>query len=573
MNKAEAPEMSASPFWLKLAATIEGGLDRVACSRAASLAAIVLVALICVLPGFFTLPPIDRDEPRFAQATHQMVETGNYFDIRFQDEARYKKPIGIYWLQSAAVWLTGTGPDAPIAVYRLASLFGILAASCLTWWLAMAFGRPRLALLAGLLLASTVLVGVEARLAKTDAVLLATIVAAHGALVRAWLADTRERSFKLAAIFWTALGVSILIKGPVGVGAILCPVVVLSIVRGSFSWLKRLAPLPGFIWMLIVVLPWFVAIGIASKGAFFQEALGRDLLGKVSDVQESHGAPPGAYLLTFFFTFWPVAAYFSTGFGWVLDQLKRPTVLYAMASVVPFWLAVEAMATKLPHYVLPLYPLIALVTADVLDSGGIRRGFSGWFARFAASGAALFPLALAIAAIVIAILLHEAMPIFGIAILIVAIAVGVASGRLFRISALASAMLAIATAALTYAGTLGVILPSFDMIRISENLVRTGRSDPACPDPDFASAGFDEPSLVFVGGTNTLLVDGERAANFLGGGTCRVAFIEKRQLSGFSSRADDLGLTLKPLGVVKGYNINGGRMLELNVFLRGGAAP
>ena len=46
------------------------------------------------------IPPVDRDEARFAQATKQMMETGDYVDIRFQDEVRYKKPVGIYWLQA-----------------------------------------------------------------------------------------------------------------------------------------------------------------------------------------------------------------------------------------------------------------------------------------------------------------------------------------------------------------------------------------------------------------------------------------------------------------------------------------
>ena len=60
-------------------------------------------ALLAFLPGFFQIPPIDRDEARFAQATKQMIETGDYVDIRFQDEVRYKKPVGIYWLQAGVV--------------------------------------------------------------------------------------------------------------------------------------------------------------------------------------------------------------------------------------------------------------------------------------------------------------------------------------------------------------------------------------------------------------------------------------------------------------------------------------
>ena len=60
-------------------------------------------ALVLFLPGFFNIPPIDRDEARFAQATKQMVESGDFVDIRFQDDVRYKKPVGIYWLQASAL--------------------------------------------------------------------------------------------------------------------------------------------------------------------------------------------------------------------------------------------------------------------------------------------------------------------------------------------------------------------------------------------------------------------------------------------------------------------------------------
>ncbi|MBN9000436.1 MAG: glycosyltransferase family 39 protein, partial [Rhizobiales bacterium] len=242
---------------------------------------------------------------------------------------------------------TGTGPDAPIWVYRLPSLLAAIGASLLTWWLAMAFGRPRLALLAGAMLATTVLMGVEARLAKTDMTLLALVTATHGALVRAWLADSRRRQFGLAAIFWTALSLSVLVKGPIGPAAMLCPIVLLSLVRGSAGWLRALMPLAGLAWMALIVLPWFIAIGISSHGAFFAEAVGRDLVQKVVSAQETHGAPPGAYVVAFLFNVWPVAAFLAMGFSSVLDRLKQPVVLYAAAAVVPYWLAIEAVPTKL----------------------------------------------------------------------------------------------------------------------------------------------------------------------------------------------------------------------------------
>src|SRR5674476_810452 len=136
-------------------------------------ALLVVFSLIAFLPGFFQIPPVDRDEARFAQATKQMVESGEYVDIRFQDEVRYKKPVGIYWLQAAAL-KAGEALGVPNArttiwLYRLPSLFGAIGAVLLTYWAALAFVARRTALLAALMMASSVLLGVEARLAKTDA--------------------------------------------------------------------------------------------------------------------------------------------------------------------------------------------------------------------------------------------------------------------------------------------------------------------------------------------------------------------------------------------------------------------
>src|SRR5262249_13146766 len=92
--------------------------------RAAAL--LVLVCLVAFLPGFFTIPPVDRDEARFAQATKQMLETGNFVDIHFQDETRYKKPVGIYWLQAGVVRIgEALGPPRAhtrIWLYRFPSL-------------------------------------------------------------------------------------------------------------------------------------------------------------------------------------------------------------------------------------------------------------------------------------------------------------------------------------------------------------------------------------------------------------------------------------------------------------------
>src|ERR1700732_5193876 len=92
-----------------------------------------LLCLLLYLPGIASIPPLDRDEARFAQATRQMLETGDFLRIRFQDEARNKKPAGIYWLQAAAVAAFSTPESTAIWPYRLPSCAGALIAVLLTF--------------------------------------------------------------------------------------------------------------------------------------------------------------------------------------------------------------------------------------------------------------------------------------------------------------------------------------------------------------------------------------------------------------------------------------------------------
>ena len=70
-----------------------------------------MVALVAGLPGLIALPPLDRDESRFAEATVQMLESGDFVTIHFQDQPRFKKPVGIYWLQAAAISLLSHAED------------------------------------------------------------------------------------------------------------------------------------------------------------------------------------------------------------------------------------------------------------------------------------------------------------------------------------------------------------------------------------------------------------------------------------------------------------------------------
>src|SRR6266480_4962097 len=366
-----------------------GLLDFVTGSHVRAVALLTLCALLLFLPGFFTIPPIDRDEARFAQATKQMVETGDFIDIRFQDDVRYKKPVGVYWLQAVAVeTASALGlPRAQVRIwlYRIPSLIGATGAVLLTYWTALAFVTRRGAILAALILCSSVLLGAEARLAKTDAMLLLTVIAAMGAMARVYLSwqrgeDPAHPPWSGPAIFWTALAAGILLKGPLILMFVGLTIVMLSILDRNVSWLWRLRPVWGLMWTLVLVLPWFIAIFLRAGETFFTDSVGGDMLAKFVG-QESHGAPPGLYLLLFWVTFWPGSVLAGLAAPAVWRARREPGAQYLLAWLVPSWIVLELVLTKLPHYVLPLYPAVAILTVGALERRVLSRS---WLRRGAA---------------------------------------------------------------------------------------------------------------------------------------------------------------------------------------------
>ena len=125
---------SAASWTLSPANSLAAIFDFAASSNRRALVVLAIVSVIAFVPGIFQIPPVDRDEARFAQATKQMIETGDYVDIRFQDEVRYKKPVGIYWLQAAVV-KTAEAVGVPRArtriwLYRIPSLAGAVGRPC-----------------------------------------------------------------------------------------------------------------------------------------------------------------------------------------------------------------------------------------------------------------------------------------------------------------------------------------------------------------------------------------------------------------------------------------------------------
>jgi len=550
---------------------LAAAFDYATASHARAIAFLVLCGIVLFLPGFFNIPAIDRDEARFAQATKQMVESGDFVDIRFQDDVRYKKPVGIYWMQAVAVKTMQAfhlpRAEVRIWVYRLPSLFGAVGAVLLTYWAALAFVTRRGAVLAALMMCSCVLLSAEARLAKTDAMLLLTVVAAMGALARVYLSwqrgeDPARPPWSWPTIFWTALAGGILLKGPLILMFVGLTIVVLAILDRDASWLWRMRPVWGLMWTLVLVLPWFVAIYWRAGDAFFSDSLGGDMLSKLS-AQESHGAPPGLYLLLFWITFWPGAPLAAMAAPAVWRARREPGAQFLLAWLIPSWIVLEAVLTKLPHYVLPLYPPIAILTIGALErqvlsrSAWLMRGSAWWFA---------IPAGASIIAVIAAIKLIRQPVFFAWPFVAGALIFGLFAWWLYEDSRAERSLLNAFVASVFLAFAIyGAVLPAMMPLFPSAEIARALRNV-VCVGPKAASAGFLEPSLIFMTDTSTLLTDGSRAADFLSQGTCRFALVEQRSERAFVQRAEAIGLRYNVATRIEGYNISQGRAISVSIF-------
>jgi 4-amino-4-deoxy-L-arabinose transferase-like glycosyltransferase len=536
-------------------------------------------ALLWLLPGFFSLPPIDRDEARFAQATRQMMTSGDLVDIRFQDAPRYQKPIGIYWLQALANAVTGGSPEAAsIWRYRLPSLAGAIAALLLTARIGRLLFSPSVGFLAGLILAASPLFGIEARQATTDAVLLALILAATLALLRAYLAGGGSTTATApglgnALLLWLAIGAGLLIKGPVILFFVGLTALALVLLERRASWLMLLRPLPGAALALALASPWFFAIMARSEGAFAEQSLQKDMLGKLIAAQEGHAGPPGYYAATLFLGLWPFALPAGLALFRLAARRREPAIRFCLAWLLPAWLILELIPTKLPHYALPLYSGLAILTAYAIHENlaSLSSDMPRWQRPLGwLNLAASIAIGLGIAGIGLWLprLLHQPVdPLAWPYALVIAASmlmgcIMTARGRLLQ-----GVTCLLVASQLASLSTFGRLLPNLEVIWPSRVVAQAVQAYADCPSPQLASTGYEEPSLVFLLGTQTPLTDPVQAAAFLSGDPpCRFALVSEDRRALFDAASTREAIATEILAQFDAFNYSKGAWQRLALY-------
>jgi 4-amino-4-deoxy-L-arabinose transferase-like glycosyltransferase len=302
-----------------------------------------------------------------------MLESGDWVVPRLLDDVRTAKPIFIYWCQASAMKLLG--PTAFAA--RLPSALGMLGTLVVLAIVIHKTDGPQLASHTLLILASAGLSIAAAKMCLTDAVLLLFITGSQICLCILYCGGAKK-TFVVAMVMWIAIGFAVLTKGPVVLGVQLMTLLVLAIADRKIQPLKFWIQLQIPLGILIVVLicgPWAYLIH-QREPTFFQTIIGHDVINRVRNGLEGHKGPPGYYLLTIWGTFFPWSLLLPATIVHAWKHRGDSRVRFALAAVFGPWIMFEIVQTKLPHYMLPTFPALAYLTANMLQTAAREK----WFA-------------------------------------------------------------------------------------------------------------------------------------------------------------------------------------------------
>ena len=534
-----------------------------------ALAALGGAVLACYLLAAGSSTLWDRDEPRFATATVEMVRSGQYLFPTFNGALRAHKPILIYWLMSLPVrWL---GP-IDLACRSFAPLASV-AAGLLTAAIGVRFcGAAAAGPLAMAALAATPLMMVSGTAATTDAVLLAFITAAMWSLAVSWRSGLSTR---WTAILGLSLGAALLTKGPVGLA-----IPVLSVLAGA-AWARGFPASAGrYVAGLVLAvvtgtlffLAWGIPANLATHGEFLRQGLGHHVLERSVTPMEHHG---GNYFLSLpyylpivLFAFFPWTLFLPGALSALAGgrSVRPPHDSFLWGWIVATPALMTLVATKLPHYVLPAWPALAIAVAAAIGAHQ-RRELAERDLKWMDRGRWLFgPVGLLLG--LGFVLAPWFLPIpgargpcVGAGILMLTLTAVALREHQRRHFLTAAAVLAVGL--LLFQTTLAAtVLPAFEHFKVSPQIARAIRAA-AGPEVPVATRDYSEPSLNFyLGGPpiRSLSSDDEVAewAQLPGPG---VLVIPRPALERIER---DLGpLDLRLIASAQGYNYSRGRWVDL----------
>lgn len=323
--------------------------------------AILVFAIVAVYTvNLASAPLTERSEARYAGVSWEMLSSGDFLTPRYNGIKHFHKPPLFYWLTAASMKLLGPSEGAA----RLPCALAALATIALTGWLAarpsMGCSRPWLA--SGFL-ATAPFFWEMGRVVVTDMLVTLLVLVS---LASAWQILDRGPSRGLLALFWASLGLNFLNKGPVG-PLIVALVVLPYLGLGRGSW-REFRPLPGLALAALLALPWYLWAAAKNPGLLAYLAKFQTADRVMSTVHKRTG-PPWFYLPVLLAGFlpWTVWLFGALHAAWRKARESQSDTanpdLYLLLWLLPPALFFSSIGSKLPPYVLPLFPAMAILVA------------------------------------------------------------------------------------------------------------------------------------------------------------------------------------------------------------------
>ena len=459
------------------------------------------VCAVTFFAGLGTTALWEPDEPRFAEATRQMLLRHDYVTPWFNERPRFEKPILLYWLQMpffAALGPTEAAARMPAALAGLIAVLAIFA-------IAREQVSARAGVLAGVALATTLRFVLYARQGLTDVPVTAAVTCAIWAMTRALNAAGQRRRF--AYLAWVLVAAAILLKGPV---AFFAPMVwsLWALLSGGRRALAATRPIAGAAIVAVIALPWFAVMYAMHGQGFLDVALGYEVVARYLD-QDFPGRDRG---FLYFWGVWvgdglPWSLFLLPAFGWAYARRKSMTDGEAttMRLAAIWFLAVlflfSLSSYKLPHYILPAYPAMALALGVFFNAAAEGRA-AGILWR---APAALSAVALAACAVLLWLLLSRAFEltppdpsfvlplVIGIGALVSAVLLVLRGNR-----SLSVFTVLVATMVLCY-GCLATFVASRELRRFQPipSLAAAARQVVAPDEPLAVAGNYGAPGLIF----------------------------------------------------------------------------
>jgi len=537
---------------------------------------LIILSSCLFLPGISTIPTQDRDEALYVQASRQMLQEKTYTQINVQEDTRHLKPPGIYWLQAGLVSVT-TGVNSQVMwPYRLVSCLGNFFAllGVFIFW-RKSLGEP-VALLAACFLGFSFLLNIETHIANTDSVLLACMVFMQGALFKCYESFSYGQKVlkKYIWIFWLAMSLGILIKGITPLVGFLTILFLLIGEKKHRGFFKTLKPVSGFCVLILLTLLWLVPLSLSSHSNFLWDMVHGDVLPKLTGGQESHGFIPGYFLLLLPLMFFPASLLFPEGARLAWLDRRKAHMKFLLAWIIPSWIFFELIPTKLPQYVLPMYPALALIfSLAALRLITIPSGFKNLLTKIYQVIWLFCAGVLSLVLIILPKRIEGVYSLIGVITALILFALSLLVLWAHRAKKLKSFLSFIFLLSLiTWPAVFGLVLPELKDFWITQKLVQHLKQDGlytrVSPKNPILISGYLEPSVIFNIGTFNIerIDDPKDLAQKLKSGTYLAGILLDTQQASFNQEAKKIDLKTHIVDEVNGFEYNGGHWRNLVIL-------